>query len=114
VRLGADLVAGKGWFGAFTGNHKLFLSPTDPPGFFDLAKDPNELRNAFAAPEHREEIRRLAKALKVYGDSRREPLMESAAVRADLDWALNGTKPYKSPPRPRRTTQASRGTQLRG
>ena len=76
------------------------ISPGDPPGFFDLDKDPNELRNAFGDPECREEIRRLAKALKIYGETRKEPLMGSAAVRADLDWAIKGTEPYKSLSRP--------------
>ena len=100
VRIGGGKAAGKSWFGAFTPRHKLVISPGDPPGFFDLDKDPNELRNAFGDPECREEIRRLAKALKIYGETRKEPLMGSAAVRADLDWAIKGTEPYKSLSRP--------------
>ena len=102
VRIGGDKAAGKSWFGAFTPRHKLVISPGDPPGFFDLEKDPNELRNAFADPEYREEIRRLAGELEAYGKLRKEPLMGSAAVRADLGWAIKGTRPYKSPRRPPR------------
>jgi arylsulfatase A-like enzyme len=101
VRIGGEKLAGKSWLGAFTPRHKLVISPGDLPGFFDLETDPNELRNVLASPEHREEIRRLAGELKAYGKAHKEPLMQSKAVQADLQWAISGTKPYKSPPRPR-------------
>ncbi|MCH2059624.1 MAG: sulfatase-like hydrolase/transferase [Verrucomicrobiales bacterium] len=105
VRIGGGKSGGKSWLGAFTPRHKLVISPGDPPGFFDLEKDPNELRNAFFIPEYREEIRRLAGELEAYGKLHKDPLMKSTAVRADLQWAASGTGPYKSPSRTRPTTQ---------
>jgi arylsulfatase A-like enzyme len=105
VRIGGGKPGGKSWLGAFTPRHKLVISPGDPPGFFDLEKDPTELRNAFADPGYREEIRRLAGELEAYGKLHKDPLMKSTAVRADLQWAASGTGPYKSPPRTRSTTQ---------
>ena len=95
--------AGKGWVGAFSSRHKLVLSQSDPPGFFDLDEDPNELRNQLATPEHRGEIRRLAKALKAYGETCKEPHLESAAIKADLEWAIGGTGAYDASKRPIRT-----------
>ena len=100
VRIGeAGRRAGKSWFGAFTSKHKLVLSASDPPGFFDLEKDPNELSNRFKVPEYRAEIRRLAQALKAYGEKYREPHMATKAVQADLEWAISERGAYDVPAR---------------
>jgi arylsulfatase A-like enzyme len=100
VRIGeANRPNGKSWFGAFTSKHKLVLSASDPPGFFDLEKDPSELSNKFKASGHRDEIRRLAKSLKAYGEKYREPHMASKAVKADLEWAISARVAYDVPAR---------------
>ena len=96
VRIGIQGGNGKGnnWFGVFTMRHKLVLSPSANPGFFDLETDPNELSNLLNSPEHRNEIRRLARALEGYATAYREPHLESKKVQADLAWALTGAGPY--------------------
>jgi arylsulfatase A-like enzyme len=95
VRIGkADRPTGKSWFGAFTSGHKPVLSASDPPGFFDLTKDPHELRNGLKAPGNRDEIRRLAKLLKAYGETYKEALMSSKVVQADLEWAIGDRVSY--------------------
>lgn len=93
VRIGTG-GKGKSWMGAFTSRHKLVVSHSSHPGFFDLKEDPNELRNGLRDPEYREEIRRLAKALKNYAETCNEPHLTSAQVKADLDWAISDRVPY--------------------
>lgn len=97
VRIGTELSK---WMGAFTTRHKLVISHSGKPGFYDLVKDPNELRNGLHDAENRAEIRRLAKALKAYGEQNKEPQMQSERVRADLDWAIGETVGYDLPARP--------------
>jgi arylsulfatase A-like enzyme len=104
VRMGVGTSAegegeGKGWVAAFSSDHKLVLSPSNPPGFFDLVNDPHELRNQLRLPEHREEIRRLARWLKGYAESFSEPHMRSPVVRGDLDWAIGKEAHYPERPR---------------
>ncbi len=99
VRIGDADGAGK-WFGAFSRNHKLVISHSAAPGFFDLVEDPMELRNGLADPGNRDAVRRLAKALKAYGERFNEPQMGSERVRADLEWAIGDKAEYDLPPRP--------------
>jgi arylsulfatase A-like enzyme len=106
VRIGS--VPG-GWFGAFTNRAKLVLSPGGGPAFFDLSRDPSELRNAIDLPEHREEIRRLARALKEYGETWAEPLQTSTAVMADLDWAIQGKAGEPAPVHKPEADRAGKG-----
>ena len=97
VRIGTELSK---WFGAFTTEHKLVLSHSGKPGFYDLINDPNELRNGLHDPENRAEIRRLAKALKAYGEKNKEPQMASERIAADLAWAIGDKEKYDLPARP--------------
>lgn len=94
-----------GWIGVATRRFKLVFSPGDAPCLFDLEGDPFETRNAFAAPERREEVRRLARLLQDHMKRTREPWGEHPAIRADIEWAAAGTGPYVAPPRP----EAKRG-----
>ena len=91
--------AQKPWLGAFTSRYKLVASTTDPLAFFDLKKDPNELVNALADPAHREEIRRLAKGLKQYGEKFADPISVSATIQSDLSWAISDSQTYTPTPR---------------
>ncbi|MDP3069399.1 MAG: sulfatase [Opitutaceae bacterium] len=83
-----------GWFGAFTTRHKLVMAPGAPASFFDLERDPHEMRNLINGPEYRETIRRLAQELKAYATTRHDPLLESTAIQADLAWAMGSTSTY--------------------
>jgi len=102
VRIG-NSDATDGWFGVFTARHKLILSPYDAPCLFDLERDPFELANALADPTQRELIRELARSLGDHAARHHEPLLSLPAVRADLEWCVQGTAPYQSthPARPR-------------
>lgn len=96
-RIGGD--ADSGWMGVFSNRYKFVVSPHDSPCLFDLEKDPDELHNQFAKAEYRETVRTLAKALRGYAAERKDPLGTNAAIRADLDWAADGTGAYVPPKR---------------
>ncbi len=87
----------KPWLGAFTPRYKLVVSAKDKLAFFDLELDPNELSNALTNPQYRQEVRRIAAALKDYCTTFDEPQWQSSVVQADIEWAINGTADYKSP-----------------
>jgi len=80
--------------GAFSRQYKLVVSPGAPASLFDLRSDPDELRNFLMEPSYREPVRQLARELAEYARLRHEPLWDSLAVRADLDWAIAGTGDY--------------------
>ncbi|MCX7013115.1 MAG: sulfatase [Candidatus Sumerlaeota bacterium] len=88
-----------GWVAAFTSRYKLIFSPTAAPEFYDLEKDPFEMRNAFADAKYRETIRALAKDLADYCQKHHEPHWDEPAVQADITWAAEGTGPYAAPAR---------------
>ncbi|MBI5835469.1 MAG: sulfatase [Armatimonadetes bacterium] len=101
VRIGTA-ESGNAWFGVFTAHHKLILSPYDPPCLFDLSDDPFELRNRFAEPGQRELVRSLSRSLRDHAQRYHEPLLAITAVKADLDWCVEATTPYRSTHTPRR------------
>lgn len=92
---------GTKWFGAFTSRYKLVVSKSDPPAFFDLQEDPNELANVFGEPEHRERIRTLAKQLQSYAKTYGEPQYEDPTVQSDLEWMAFGKGKYPAKGRKR-------------
>jgi arylsulfatase A-like enzyme len=92
IRIGSD--ANSGWMGTVTSRYKLVVSPQDTPCLFDLQKDPDELKNQFLVPAYRDTVRELAKALRGYASQRHDPLGQNATIRADLDWAADGTGDY--------------------
>ncbi len=87
---------GSGWMGAFTSRYKFIVSPGEIPCLFDLKQDPNELTNAIHDASKRKMIKRLGAELLNYAKSKSDPLLDSASIRADLDWAINGTGAYNS------------------
>ncbi|MBA4148041.1 MAG: sulfatase-like hydrolase/transferase [Verrucomicrobia bacterium] len=100
LRIGfPDSETSNAWMGAFTRHHKFVVSPNSEPALFDLEKDPEELKNVFTATEERETVRRLGKDLMQYARTYRDPMLESAAVRADLEWAVTGKSDYHAPVR---------------
>lgn len=99
LRIGTPGGGGNGWIGAFSRRYKLVIAPGAEPSLFDLEKDPDELTNVFASPDHREIVRQLSAELTTYAKASREPLYSSAAVRADLAWATSGQGPYTAPKR---------------
>jgi arylsulfatase A-like enzyme len=89
-----EYTGGAGWLGAFSRQYKFVVSPAAPPSLFDLEADPDELTNLFDSPAHRETVRRLGGELLAYAETFNDPHLKSAAVRADLDWAVKGTGDY--------------------
>ena len=87
----------QGWLAALTDRYKLVLSSRDVPWLIDLEKDPDELTNFFLKPERRETVRRLAKALRAYGKNHNDARIAVPRIKADLDWAIEGTGPYEAP-----------------
>jgi arylsulfatase A-like enzyme len=85
-----------GWMGAFTSRYKFIVAPGEIPCLFDLEKDPNELTNFVRDTSKRQVIKRLGAELLNYAKSKSDPLLDSANVRADLEWAAHGNGPYKS------------------
>jgi arylsulfatase A-like enzyme len=85
---------GPGWMGAFTRQYKFIVAPGADACLFDLDKDPEEMRNLINSPAHRETVRRLARALADYAKRSNEPHLIASRVKADLDWASNGTGEY--------------------
>lgn len=88
---------GSGWLGVFTSRYKLVFSPVTDPCLFDLHSDPDELRNVFSIPAYRDTVRDLAKELDQYCRKMNEPHYSDPAVRADLEWAIQGQDEYRPP-----------------
>jgi len=97
---GEDGDEGPGWMGAFTRQYKFVVSPAADPALFDLEADPHELKNLLYSPAQRDVIRRLGRALSDYAAKSNEPHGRSVQVKADLDWAINGTSQYVSREKP--------------
>lgn len=85
------------WLAAVSSRYKLVLAPSDEPWLFDLEADPDELVNRFRDPACREVVRHLAQALLAYGDRCRDPRVGVPRIRADLEWAVNGSGDYQPP-----------------
>jgi arylsulfatase A-like enzyme len=86
----------RGWMGAFTSRYKFIVAPGEMPCLFDLEKDPNELTNFVHDASKRQVIKRLGAELLNYAESKSDPLLDSASVRADLEWAAHGDGAYKA------------------
>ena len=78
-----------GWVAAITDRYKLVLSPQDQPWLFDLERDPDELLNFYASPDHREVVRRLARAMARYGPTHQDPHLRDPKMVNDLQAAQN-------------------------
>lgn len=92
IRIGTN--SKSGWMGAFSRRYKLVVAPGALASLFDLETDPDELKNFINSPTHRDTIREFARELSEYARLRKDPLWESTAVRADLDWAIGGKGDY--------------------
>jgi arylsulfatase A-like enzyme len=98
---------GKAWMGAFTSRYKFIVAPGEIPCLFDRKKDPNELTNWVHDASKRQIIKRLGVELLNYAKSKSDPLLNSASVRADLDWAAHSDVPYE-PKKPEETDSIKR------
>lgn len=87
------------WIMAVGGPNKLIFSTDADPCLYDLAKDPLETKNVFRDPDRRAVVRDLARALLDHGRQAGEPLIQDAALAADLRWAAEGSGPYAPPKR---------------
>jgi arylsulfatase A-like enzyme len=105
-----------GWLAAVTDRYKLIYSTSDDPWLFDLEEDPDELKNLFAHPAHRETVRDLSRQLAAYGNRHHDPRAANAKIQADLSWAIEGegpyvsTRPAKPPGKPGRERESKKGT----
>jgi len=87
------------WLAAIDDRYKLILCNACEPWLIDNKNDPNELTNHFFNPDHRKTVRRLAKDMQTYGTTCNDPFIQLPYLKHDLQWAANGTQPYKSPTR---------------
>jgi len=94
------------WLAAATKRYKLVVSPIEKPWLFDLEKDPDEVANYLDDPACRDVLRQLARDLLAYGKKYGDPDVDDPPVKADLQWAAEGTGPYVSPAR--RATQPAK------
>jgi arylsulfatase A-like enzyme len=106
VRIGGIGKGTPGWLATFTQRYKLVVSPTDDPALFDLESDPFEMQNLFKDDSRRELIRDLASGLRQYVTSSKDPHGDSAAVMADLNWAVSASPAYAAPVREKRSGKA--------
>ena len=88
--------AKNGWLMAVSDRHKLIVSSTDPPWFFDLERDPDEVANLVSHPAYRETIRQMARGLQNYCQQHEDPFTELPRIRSSIRWAITGKGPYKS------------------
>lgn len=77
-----------GWIAAVTDRYKLVLSPEDRPWLFDLEEDPDELKNYFGSPSHKEITMKLARAIEAYGPAHQEPHLRTPEMIETLKIAL--------------------------
>ncbi|MCH7725604.1 MAG: sulfatase [Planctomycetes bacterium] len=87
----------RGWLSVVTDRYKLVYSPIDPPWLLDLQRDPDEVTNFFQHAGYREIVQRLSKSLRNYGKVHKDPFIQLPRIKADLDWAISGTGPYRPP-----------------
>ncbi len=73
-----------GWVAAVTDRYKLVLSPEDEPWLFDMEVDPDELVNHYHDESHAPVVRRLAKALAIYGPQHQDPHLRHPKLVEDL------------------------------
>jgi len=88
------------WLAAATSRYKLVLAPRDDPWLIDLETDPDELKNLFRDPAHRETVRGLARKLLAYCAKHNDHYGNAPRIKAALAWAVEGTGEYTAPPPP--------------
>ncbi|HUT13946.1 MAG TPA: sulfatase [Thermoguttaceae bacterium] len=106
---------GEGWLAAVSDRSKLIYSSADDPWLFDLENDPDELINRFSDPAYRETVRELSREIVAYGKKYDDPRVENAKIKADLQWAVEGTGQYvPTPPTKRPAASAPGGKKAAG
>jgi len=73
--------AGGRWVAGIDRRFKLVLSTADRPWLFDLEADPDELVNAYNAPEHQATAQRLMKALMAQMKQFKEPALNGGGLK---------------------------------
>jgi len=98
---------GEGWLAAVSDRFKLIYSSADDPWLFDLENDPDELVNVFSEAAYRETVRELSREIVAYGKKYHDPRVDNPKIKADLDWAVEGTGEYVSTPPAKRPTASA-------
>lgn len=75
----------KGWVAAITSRYKLVLSSFDEPWLIDMQSDPNELVNAISNKDNSKIVKELAKGLKEYGKTHKDPFLSEGKIHQDLN-----------------------------
>lgn len=78
------------WVAAVDRRYKLILSVSDEPWLFDAREDPDELVNFYGREETRAVSRRLAEALKKYGEAMKDPYLQHERIATSLKQVLAG------------------------
>jgi hypothetical protein len=72
------------WVCAVDDRYKLVLSVNDQPWLFDATQDPDEFLNFYRRPGSDVATRRLAKALREYGNRSQDAYLDHPAIAASL------------------------------
>ena len=89
------------WISAIDKRYKLILSQSDEPWLIDKVKDPDELQNFCFKPECRNVVKKLASALKEYGEKYNDESLRQKRPQYDLAWALSDADNYDASAAPK-------------
>ncbi len=76
------------WLAAVDNRYKLIVSINDQPWLFDSETDPDELLNFFGRPGTNEVTKRLASALRAYGEETNDAFVKHAKIQAGIATCL--------------------------
>ena len=77
------------WICAIDAQYKLVLSANDRPWLFDSQNDPDELHNFYGRPGSESHTRRLAQALKVYGNECNDPFAKHPKIAESIQLCID-------------------------
>lgn len=77
------------WIAAVTDRYKLVISLSDSPWLFDEQADPDELTNHFGDEANQDAIAFLANKLLEYGKNYKDPFVQNAKLRLQLESIAN-------------------------
>jgi arylsulfatase A-like enzyme len=90
-------VGPESWVGVFTSRYKLIFDETGEPWLLDLKEDPDELVNHINRPENQVVIKHLAKKLKEYGTTYKDPRVQHDHVSKGIEKILNNNSALLQP-----------------
>lgn len=77
------------WICAIDSRYKLVISTNDRPWLFDSQQDPDELHNFYGRPGSEGHTRRLAQALRIYGNECSDPFSNHPKIAESLQRCIH-------------------------